>query len=76
MTLTASSLLQLRGMGKVRMRPSSGTRRSGRTADRLSLATFRRKIDVLGARSMGFGRAKTAGPPGSAETINYKANKL
>jgi hypothetical protein len=30
----------------------------------VTLATFRRKIDVfLGARSMGFGRAKTAGPP-------------
>jgi hypothetical protein len=27
------------------------------------LATFRRKIDVLGAQSMGFGRAKTAGLP-------------
>jgi len=27
------------------------------------LATFRRKIDVFGSTSMGFGRAKTAGPP-------------
>ena len=30
--------------------------------DRL-LATFRRKIDDFGSTSMGFGRAKTAGPP-------------
>jgi len=29
----------------------------------LTLATFRRKIDVFGSTSMGFGRAKTAGPP-------------
>jgi len=27
------------------------------------LITFRRKIDVFGSTSMGFGRAKTAGPP-------------
>jgi hypothetical protein len=45
------------------MRPEKMMQRS-EARQIILLATFRRKIDVfLGARSMGFGRAKTAGPP-------------